>query len=272
MKTALKHPHKNRYSDILPFDENRVKLNDDDDVMAGYINASHINFKGNHYVATQGPLRETIHEFWWMVWTQGVRMVMMLTDIEEKGRRKCERYWPAVDERMCFSLPTSTPVTPSSMTIRGVQESDEGTGFKIRLFELEMQGQRRSVWHVQFLGWPDHGVPDSPASFLQLIRLTRSLEEEGQGSDGKPVVVHCSAGCGRTGTFCLLHGLLSCNSQEWLNTLESIQTGRHDYAKDSVSDAVRELRNQRISMVQSEAQFEFCYKVLAYAAKVMQNE
>uniref|UniRef100_A0A8C2ECI8 protein-tyrosine-phosphatase n=1 Tax=Cyprinus carpio TaxID=7962 RepID=A0A8C2ECI8_CYPCA len=171
---------KNRYRDISPYDATRVILKGTDD----YINANYINMEIpassliNRYIACQGPLPNTCPDFWQMTWEQGSSLVVMLTTQVERGRVKCHQYWP----------------NPSgSATYGGFQvscQTEEGnSAFLVRdmtLTQIE-SGESRELTQIQYLAWPDHGVPDDSTDFLDFVALVRSKRA---GKD-EPVVVHC---------------------------------------------------------------------------------
>ncbi|KAF5907896.1 receptor-type tyrosine-protein phosphatase beta-like, partial [Clarias magur] len=188
---------KNRYNNILPYDATRVKLSClEDDPCSDYINASFIpgnNFR-REYIATQGPLPGTKDDFWRMVWEQNVHNVVMVTQCVEKGRLKCDQYWPTDRE----------PLYYGDLVVHMLSESvlSEWT---IREFKIFCEGQLnypRIVRHFHYTVWPDHGVPETTQSLVQFVRTVRDYID--RVSNSGPTVVHCSAGVGRTGTFIVL--------------------------------------------------------------------
>uniref|UniRef100_A0AAR2KED5 Protein-tyrosine-phosphatase n=1 Tax=Pygocentrus nattereri TaxID=42514 RepID=A0AAR2KED5_PYGNA len=216
---------KNRYRDISPYDATRVILKGTDD----YINANYINMEIpassiiNRYIACQGPLPNTCTDFWQMIWEQGSSMVVMLTTQVERGRVKCHQYWP----------------NPSgSATYGGFQvscQTEEGnSAFLVRdmtLTHTETE-ESRELTQIQYLAWPDHGVPDDSTDFLDFVALVRSKRA---GKD-EPVVVHCSAGIGRTGVLITMETamcLMECSQPVY------------------PLDIVRTMRDQRAMMIQT---------------------
>uniref|UniRef100_A0A8C2E705 protein-tyrosine-phosphatase n=1 Tax=Cyprinus carpio TaxID=7962 RepID=A0A8C2E705_CYPCA len=189
---------KNRYRDISPYDATRVILKGTDD----YINANYINMEIpassliNRYIACQGPLPNTCPDFWQMTWEQGSSLVVMLTTQVERGRVKCHQYWP----------------NPSgSATYGGFQvscQTEEGnSAFLVRdmtLTQIE-SGESRELTQIQYLAWPDHGVPDDSTDFLDFVALVRSKRA---GKD-EPVVVHCRLFISPGTSVCLIGCLLS---------------------------------------------------------------
>ncbi|KAG9297359.1 hypothetical protein G9A89_009443 [Geosiphon pyriformis] len=276
----------NRYCDILPFNYNRVKLCAKRSHKNDYINASYIEAPGKvrKYIATQGPLDETIDDFWLMIWEQNTAVVVMLTKEEEKGAKKCSKYWPLNKD-----LPIEYPETGIKVTLES-EELDSNTVCIIRTIRLTKTSpvtttfirdptmnidnqnsqapsspENRTIKQLQFIGWPDHGVPDSPDMILQLIRKTNELQQLsinrddlGNGNEIGPVVVHCSAGCGRTGAFCTVDSALA--------LLPNIQ----DDSNDLIYHLVRHFREQRTTMVQTLGQFQYCY--LAVLHKLVTEE
>lgn len=179
---------KNRYANVIAYDHSRVILQPEDAMLGSdYINANYCDGyrKHNAYVATQGPLQETFSDFWRMCWELRSATIVMMTKLEERTRIKCDQYWP-----------TRGTDTYGSMTV-SITDVQELATYCIRTFQVHRQGfsERREIKQLQFTAWPDHGVPDHPAPFLQFLRRVRNLNPP----DAGPIVVHCSAGVGRTG-------------------------------------------------------------------------
>ncbi|XP_076448672.1 receptor-type tyrosine-protein phosphatase alpha-like [Babylonia areolata] len=234
---------KNRFKDISPYDESRVMLKKEEDLDSDYINASYISgfVEVMAYIAAQGPLPETVGDFWHMVWTEGCSKIVMLTNLVEGNKIKCERYWP--EGEGTIQIFGRYKVT----LVKVVQKAH----FVHRLLSIvKLAGQSmggggavaREVHQFHFTAWPDHGVPCPVALVrfwacvvLQPIRF------------GGPMLVHCSAGIGRTGTFIALDML----------THQADTTG-----KVSVFPTVRRLRNQRVNMVQTLSQYKFLHEVV----------
>ncbi|KAF6132371.1 protein tyrosine phosphatase non-receptor type 9 [Phyllostomus discolor] len=242
---------KNRYGDVPCLDQTRVKLiKRSGHTQTDYINASFMDGykQKNAYIGTQGPLENTYRDFWLMVWEQKVLVIVMTTRFEEGGRRKCGQYWPLEkDSRIRFGFLTVTNL--------GVENMSHYKKTTLEIHNTE-ERQKRQVTHFQFLSWPDYGVPSSAASLIDFLRAVRSqqrLAVSSMGADSKgqcpepPIVVHCSAGIGRTGTFCSLDICLA--QLEELGTLNVFQT-------------VSRMRTQRAFSIQTPEQYYFCYKAI----------
>ncbi|XP_062915806.1 tyrosine-protein phosphatase non-receptor type 2 isoform X6 [Mobula hypostoma] len=206
--------NRNRYRDVSPFDHSRVKLQKADN---DYINASLIIMEEaqRNYILTQGPLPNSCGHFWQMAWEQKSRAIVMLNRVIEKGSVKCEKYWPSTkDETMSyedtgFNLRLLCEDIKSYYTVRQLelqrtsfQNNKKGKGPEAKVWAPSMTGETREIYHFHYTTWPDFGVPESPASFLNFLFKVR--ESGCLNSDCGPTVVHCSAGIGRSGTFSLV--------------------------------------------------------------------
>ncbi|XP_061532399.1 receptor-type tyrosine-protein phosphatase beta-like isoform X2 [Phycodurus eques] len=232
---------KNRYNNILPYDSTRVKLTCvDDDLSSDYINASYIpgNRFRREYIATQGPLPGTKDDFWKMVWEQNVYNAVMLTQCVEKGRVKCDRYWPADRE----------PLYYGDLIVRMTSESTlpEWTIREFRICIEDDPRHVRVVRHFHFTVWPDHGVPDGTRALVHFVRTVRDFVNRSPA--GGPTIVHCSAGVGRTGTFVALDRLLQ--QSDTCDTLD-------------VYGCVWQLRLHRSHMLQTERQYAFVHQCIS---------
>uniref|UniRef100_A0A4W4EVD9 Tyrosine-protein phosphatase non-receptor type 9 n=1 Tax=Electrophorus electricus TaxID=8005 RepID=A0A4W4EVD9_ELEEL len=237
---------KNRYSDVLCLDESRVRLFPTSD----YINASFMDgYKMTKaYIATQGPLPKTFADFWRMVWEQMVLIIVMTTRVMERGRVKCGQYWP---------LEVSRTEEYGYFLVRNVH-TETFQDFKITHLELynSQTGECREVSHYLYVSWPDFGVPKSASAMLDFRARVKQRQELALQTlyphwtgppGGPPIVVHCSAGIGRTGTFCTLDICLS--------RLEDIGTV-------NVKRTVQRMRMQRAFSIQTWDQYYFCYKAV----------
>eukprot|EP00079_Xenopus_tropicalis_P035689 XP_017949460.1 PREDICTED: tyrosine-protein phosphatase non-receptor type 14 [Xenopus tropicalis] len=243
---------RNRICEDIPYEENRVELVPTKENPTGYINASHIKVtvsgKDWHYIATQGPLPHTFHDFWQMVWEQGVNVIAMVNADEEEGRAKSHRYWPKLGTKHNSETYGKFKVTTNFRTDSGCYAT---TGLKVKHL---LTGQERTVWHLQFTDWPDHGCPDEMQGFLSYLEEIRSVRRHANPSSlcNPPVVVHCSAGVGRTGVVVLTELMIRC-----LENNENIE----------IPAMLRHLREQRMFMIQTIAQYTFVYQVLIYFLK-----
>ncbi|KAI8060565.1 protein-tyrosine phosphatase-like protein [Gongronella butleri] len=313
---AAKNDARNRYMDIVPFDHNRVMLdqvgqeNDyinaswvgDDDAQTELLtmDALYTGIKapstpaGRRYIACQGPLPHTCADFWRMVLEHDVHVIACLTPEIEKQRIKCAAYWPKDDENETifeFSVP---PRRSLSMHLESQQEKQDNDPslppFRIHVRNtappqrrqdadclhrtilvqckrLEndqwVNVQTRTVHHLHFLGWPDYSTPANTHHILALIRLANQLQPE----HAPPMVVHCSAGCGRTGSFAVIDSIV-----RWLEPYARSDIHNHNDTPvpappppmrvDPVQAMTELFRQQRVSMVQAVAQYRFCYRAI----------
>ncbi|XP_032445321.1 tyrosine-protein phosphatase non-receptor type 12 isoform X6 [Xiphophorus hellerii] len=231
---------KNRYKDILPFDHTRVKLtlkttNQDTD----YINANFI--KGvdgpKTYIATQGPLPNTVIDFWRMNWEYNVAVIVMACREFEMGRKKCERYFPSRDEE---------PLSFGPFRI-SCESEQQRTDYFIRTLTVQYNNETRRISQFHYINWPDHDVPSSFDSILDMIGLMREYQE----NDDVSICVHCSAGCGRTGAICAID-----------YTWNLLKAGKipEDF---NVFRLIQEMRTQRHSAVQTKEQYELVHRAIA---------
>uniref|UniRef100_A0A671MX48 protein-tyrosine-phosphatase n=1 Tax=Sinocyclocheilus anshuiensis TaxID=1608454 RepID=A0A671MX48_9TELE len=226
---------KNRYKDVLPYDITRVVLQEEGD---DYVNASHVKTEPTgcalQYIAAQGPLPHTCTHFWRSVWEQNVSVIVMLTTLTERGRTKCHQYWPHPPEVRdygylqvcCHSEECNLAYVTRELTLTNTQS-----------------GQQRSITHLQYVAWPDHGVPEDSSDFLDFVQSMRSMREE-----SVPLMVHCSAGIGRTGV---------------LITMETAMTLMEKEKPVYALEIITLMREQRAMLVQTSCQFTFvCEAIL----------
>uniref|UniRef100_A0A8C1XG21 protein-tyrosine-phosphatase n=1 Tax=Cyprinus carpio TaxID=7962 RepID=A0A8C1XG21_CYPCA len=228
---------KNRYKDVLPYDITRVVLQEEGD---DYINASHVKVWITpsgcvlRYIAAQGPLPHTCTHFWRSVWEQNVSVIVMLTTLTERGRTKCHQYWPHPPEVRdygylqvcCHSEECNLAYVTREITLTNTQS-----------------GQQRSITHLQYVAWPDHGVPEDSSDFLDFVQSMRSMRKE-----SVPLMVHCSAGIGRTGV---------------LITMETAMTLMEKEKPVYPLEIITLMREQRAMLVQTSCQFTFvCEAIL----------
>ncbi|XP_063903249.1 tyrosine-protein phosphatase corkscrew isoform X3 [Zophobas morio] len=249
--------NKNRYKNILPFDDTRVKLKDVDPNVPGsdYINANYIRWKADYsganelgsdpsgkvYIATQGCLPSTIADFWQMVWQENCRVIVMTTKETERGKTKCARYWPDQGTKEYGKIKVKMLMESSS------------PHYTLREFLVSMDGLNceRKVFQYHFQAWPDHGVPSDPGCVLNFLhevnKRQESLQQELPDNPPGAILVHCSAGIGRTGTFIVIDMILDQLKKYGLDCEIDIQR------------TIQMVRSQRSGMVQTEAQYKFVY-------------
>ncbi|XP_061620690.1 receptor-type tyrosine-protein phosphatase delta isoform X46 [Phyllopteryx taeniolatus] len=230
---------KNRYANVIAYDHSRVLLSAIDGIPGSdYINANYVDGyrKQNAYIATQGSLPETFGEFWRMIWEQRSAIVVMMTKLEERSRVKCDQYWP-----------TRATETYGLIQVTLLDTVELAT-YCVRTFALFKNGssEKREVRQFQFTAWPDHGVPEHPTPFLAFLRRVKACNPP----DAGPMVVHCSAGVGRTGCFIVIDAML-----------ERI---KHEKTVD-IYGHVTLMRAQRNYMVQTEDQYVFIHDALQEA-------
>ncbi|XP_032941039.1 receptor-type tyrosine-protein phosphatase delta isoform X37 [Catharus ustulatus] len=230
---------KNRYANVIAYDHSRVLLSAIEGIPGSdYINANYIDGyrKQNAYIATQGALPETFGDFWRMMWEQRGATVVMMTKLEERSRVKCDQYWPSRGTETYGLIQVTLSDTVELAT------------YCVRTFALYKNGssEKREVRQFQFTAWPDHGVPEHPTPFLAFLRRVKTCNPP----DAGPMVVHCSAGVGRTGCFIVIDAML-----------ERI---KHEKTVD-IYGHVTLMRAQRNYMVQTEDQYIFIHDALLEA-------
>ncbi|XP_059381273.1 receptor-type tyrosine-protein phosphatase mu-like isoform X3 [Carassius carassius] len=229
---------KNRYGNIIAYDHSRVRLQPlEGEQSSDYINANYVDgyHRPNHYIATQGPMQETVYDFWRMVWQENTATIVMVTNLVEVGRVKCCKYWP--DDTEIYR--------DMKVTLIETQLLSE---YVIRTFAVEKRGAHeiREIRQFHFTGWPDHGVPYHATGLLGFVRRVKAKSPANAG----PMVIHCSAGAGRTGCFIVIDIMLDMAEREGVV---------------DIYNCVRELRSRRVNMVQTEEQYVFIHDAILEA-------
>ncbi|XP_055415571.1 receptor-type tyrosine-protein phosphatase mu isoform X1 [Bubalus kerabau] len=246
---------KNRYGNIIAYDHSRVRLQTvEGDNNSDYINGNYIDgyHRPNHYIATQGPMQETISDFWRMVWHENTASIVMVTNLVEVGRVKCCKYWPD-DTEIYKDIKVTLIETEllAEYVIRTFAVEKGGPGGEAHCSPSREVSQRgvheiREIRQFHFTGWPDHGVPYHATGLLGFVRQVKSKSPPNAG----PLVVHCSAGAGRTGCFIVIDIMLDMAEREGVV---------------DIYNCVRELRSRRVNMVQTEEQYVFIHDAILEA-------
>eukprot|EP01116_Phalansterium_solitarium_P024238 TRINITY_DN8824_c0_g1_i1.p1 TRINITY_DN8824_c0_g1~~TRINITY_DN8824_c0_g1_i1.p1 ORF type:complete len:522 (-),score=41.78 TRINITY_DN8824_c0_g1_i1:197-1762(-) len=244
---------KNRYTNILPLDSTRVKLKDIEGVpCSDYINANFVVCGDRKYICCQAPLESTFSDFYRMVWEQNISVIVMLTKIVEGGKLKAHSYWPvekgATEPYGEILITTLTDDPDPSKEVPYVQ----------RRFQLTRGEETRPLTQFHFVAWPDFGTPDDPQPLLSMMDEVNALVDVSKEN----IVVHCSAGIGRTGSYIMIdyfrNGLSrTMERQKWSTSQQS-----YDPPTINIVKTTHRLRESRSGMVNSMEQFLFCYRVV----------
>ncbi|CAG5104828.1 Oidioi.mRNA.OKI2018_I69.chr1.g1580.t1.cds [Oikopleura dioica] len=241
--TKRKNEPFNRYRDILAYDETRVKLK-----KVSYINANWVKgLEEREFIATQGPKPETARHFWEMVIEQKAKVVVMLCKLREINKRTgmvrnmCYDYWPLEVNSPKVIDGEESGLPSITVTVTEEQKCEGYT--KRQITVTDKAGHHRKITHFQMTSWPDYGVPDRRDDVFRLINDYRTVSS----NDKAPIIMHCSAGVGRTGTIIAVDRVMQMFSKNLLKK------------NFNVKDLVIELRKQRMKMVQSEEQYRFLY-------------
>ncbi|PQE04315.1 tyrosine phosphatase protein [Rutstroemia sp. NJR-2017a BBW] len=313
---------KNRYNNIWPFEHTRVRLQGKADGACDYVNASHVKASrsNKHYIASQGPMPATFEDFWSVIWEQDVRVIVMLTAESEGGQLKCHSYWSsndyghlklkALSEKKVSLDPTrrrnSTDRRDSNRrrAITSVENatpspSAEAPYAIVRKFTLSHAAHpftpMREITQIHYSSWPDFGAPAEPSELLALVQLSNlmqraassvtqspRLDDPEEEEETRPMLVHCSAGCGRTGTFCTVDSVIDMLKRQrkevksGVTPMEFTSSSNGDYMAhkepkmdwifdqdlDLIEKTVEDFRGQRLSMVQSLKQYVLCYETV----------
>ncbi|XP_061450908.1 tyrosine-protein phosphatase non-receptor type 2 isoform X1 [Rhineura floridana] len=243
--------NRNRYRDVSPYDHSRVILQNTDN---DYINASLVvnEEAQRNYILTQGPLPNTCCHFWLMVWQQKTKAVVMLNRIVEKESVKCAQYWPTKEEEQMMFKETGFCVRLKSEGVKSY--------YTVRQLQLENinTGETRMIFHFHYTTWPDFGVPESPASFLNFLFKVR--ESGSLNPEHGPAVIHCSAGIGRSGTFSLV------------DTCLVLMEKREDPLSVDIKQVLLNMRKYRMGLIQTPDQLRFSYLAVIEGAKYIMGD
>ncbi|KAL0074436.1 protein-tyrosine phosphatase-like protein [Phycomyces blakesleeanus] len=254
----IQYADSNSQDSPLPDQVSQISLDTMSSKNEGYAGTDY-----RRYISTQGPLPATFSDFWQVVWEQNSRVLVMLTKEEEMNKIKCHRYWPSnINQPVRYGPLTVTMLSETKSLVFKDKSSNPDDAVILRQFVLGRQGseKRRTITHLQYTGWMDFGVPDNPVGTLQVIKAAddaqvlyelQAKEDEEEQPVG-PMVVHCSAGCGRSGAFCAIDTVLRRISR----------ANPDDSTHDLLIETISRYREQRLSMVQTLRQFIFCYEAI----------
>ncbi|KAG2417164.1 hypothetical protein HFD88_008382 [Aspergillus terreus] len=302
---------KNRYNDIYPFDHSRVKLQDVSPNGCDYVNASFLKaeYSDKRYIATQAPVPDTFTDFWRVVWEQDVRLIVSLTAEVERGQTKCHPYWVSGNygpfqvnnfsqKYIYLNSPGMQQVDSGpDPSLAATNEDSSNPCIIVRHFGLSHSAfpfqPLREVMQLQYPYWPDFGTTSQPSHLVRLVeqcdRMRNATATTPCGDCGsrpemqRPVLVHCSAGCGRTGTFCTVDSVMDMLGRQRTRKMacprcassgETCHDGwMQDENSDLIAKTVSDFRTQRPSMVQNLSQFVLCYEsVLEWITSQMRGE
>ena len=226
----------NRYSNVRPYWDTLVKINSGNK----YINASWVHTPINKFfISTQGPLDTTIDDFWEMIYQYDIKVIIMLCKLEEKNKIKCAKYWD------------NTKI--NNFNFREINEEIDLNGIIIRNFEFQKKNSNnyfpKTIIQLHYTCWEDHTAPDE-SSFFHLLELFKLMNIYREHSS---VVIHCSAGVGRTGTFIALFNL-------FIEIMRQINDNRISEIKFSIMEIVRKLKEFRARLVENKDQYLFLYQ------------
>ena len=240
---------KSRYHDVLPFDSNRVRLQAKP-FASDFINASNVNFGSPldvpAYIACQAPLPSTFSDFWRMIWEQNTKVVVMLTNFIEKNVQKAHQYWPEEGLQHQYGNIIVTTLRTKTFHFLALR------CIRLSLFNDEgVMIEKRDIIHLHYTEWSDMGIPQSTKGIRNLIKLINCCSKR-TAIATEPIVVHCSAGIGRAGTFIAI--------DEAVRRLDAKASSKNMERYVDVKNIVQTLRSKRIGMVQTLSQYQYIYK------------
>lgn len=245
---AAENVEKNRYTNVLPYDQNRVMLHSSSgDSFSDYINASPVRVDEAHrrYILSQGPVSESVADFWQMIYENEVPAIVMLNRLYEGNMLKCEKYFPTADH-------PNLNFDDYTITLDNEEAMDN---FIVRRLKLVKSGSETvfPVLHVQYTEWPDFGVPESTEIFLHMLNYIKGEKVLTEKDSDAPVVVHCSAGIGRSGTFVLVDAVLR---------MIELGISQEDIR---VNNILVDMRTQRKGLIQTPEQLRFAWNAIVDA-------
>lgn len=281
---------KNRYNDVYPFDHTRVKLQDVPPGGCDYVNANYMKaeYSDKCYIATQAPVPDTFNDFWRVIWEQDIRLIVSLTAEVERGQVKCHPYWESgsygpfqihnfAQKYIYMDDPGLEQVDRPKTPVADSNEGSENSCIIMRHFSLSHTAHPfqplREVTQLQYPYWPDFGTTSQPTHLLKLIaqcdKVRNATANRSRPMVAQPILVHCSAGCGRTGSFCTVDSVLgmlkhplegTAHRKHVATDAPAHELWTHNENLDLIAKAVADFRTQRPSMVQNLSQFVLCYE------------
>jgi protein tyrosine phosphatase len=258
-----KNSHLNRFKRVLPNEKTRVKLIPKDPKQTDYINANYIpgnifNVKSS-YIVTQAPIPETFGDFWRMIYDYNCRIIVMLTEHEDEMMEednifsKCtaHKYWPNLGETKLYDAYSVTTISQRIVHDVIFQE-----------FLISYHGSTRKVSFMQYVGWPDMGVPNDSKSIMRMINCVNDIMKQSNYEIG-PIVIHCSAGIGRTGTFATIHIFIQL-LRDYVKQNPNLENPEFNF---NIYDIVKKLKHYRVGMIQRKEQYVFCYSTILEEAE-----
>ena len=239
IKKLSKDSKKNRYTDIRTYEYNKVPLESKE-----YINASFIDIPNKKYfISTQGPIESTINDFWEMIFEYDCKIILMLCNEIEGGRKKCAEYWKA--KKISYQIEYKEDIK-QNLIIRDIRITKDNVS--------------KNVIQIQYKGWPDHGIPKIEEAYESFLFMIQYIIKTNSNS---PVVCHCSAGVGRTGTFLTLFNLY----------VEIERKKNNPEIQFNIFNVVRKLKEMRMLLVQTDTQYWFIYKYIeTYLKKLFKKK